>query len=340
MNIKSLRYKGCIAILTIILSYGVHFQSLAQQDPMYTHFMFNKLVYNPGYAGSNKEFICATFLLHNQWTGFAGKGIDPKFVGDAPQTQTFSIHGPIRRILSGAGLYVINDKIGFESTTSINASLSVKKEYKFATIQLGVNGGIIQKSINGEWKAPDGDPAYDPFIPTNTNDMVPDLGLGLYAFTDRFYLGFSAQHILGSKFEWEHIDKLGNTTIFNNKVNMHLYLIGGYNWIVPFNPNFEVQPTVLIKKDVAKLQFDINTNVLYKNKFWGGLQYREGGDISILLGMKLTPQLKFGYSYDIVTSKMSKYQSGTHEIMINYCFKIVIRTVPEVPNILWNTRHL
>lgn len=316
-------------MFAFFLLYSVHFQSFAQQDPMYTHFMFNKLVYNPGFAGSNKEFICANFLLHNQWTGFGGTGIDPKYAGKPPSTQTFSIHGPLRRILSGAGLYVINDQLGFEKTISINAALSVKKEYKFGTVQLGLNGGVINKSINGEWKPPDSGP--DPYIPINANAMVPDLGIGLYSFTDRYYVGVSAQHILPGEF------KMSSASV---KLIMHYYVIAGYNWIVPFNPNFEVQPTILLKKDIAKLQFDINTNVLYKNKFWGGLQYRQGGDISLLLGLKLTPQLKFGYSYDVVTSKLSKFQSGTHEVMINYCFKIVIRTVPEVPNILWNTRHL
>jgi type IX secretion system PorP/SprF family membrane protein len=330
MNIKSFRNKGFIVFLSLILSLGIHNQLFAQQDPMYTHFMFNKLVYNPGFAGSNKEFICTTFLFHNQWTGFSGKGVASNNVGDAPQTLTFSIHGPIRRILSGAGLYVIQDQLGFEKTISINAALSVKKEFRFGTIQLGLNGGMIQKSINGDWIYPD-DP-NDPKVPKgNQSDMIPDLGVGLYAFTDRYYIGISGQHLIPGNFQWgSAIDELV----------MHFYLIGGYNWIVPFNPNFEVQPTVLIKNDFAKLQFDINANILYKNKFWGGLQYREGGDISLLLGLKLSPQLKFGYSYDIGTSKLRSYHSGTHEIMINYCFKIVIKTVPEVPNILWNTRHL
>lgn len=335
MNIKSLRYKCCLAMLTFILSYGVHFQSFAQQDALYTHFMFNKLVYNPGFAGSNKEFICATFLLHNQWTGFTGKGLtNSNLAGDAPQTQTFSIHGPVRRVLSGIGLYVVNDKLGFENNISINAAMSVKKEFKFATIQLGLNGGMMQKTIKGEWKSPDGNPGGDPLIPTNGvefKDMIPDLGVGLYAFTDRYYVGISAQHLLPGNFQ------LSTAQV---KLTRHFYILAGYNWIVPFNPDFEVQPTVLIKKDIAKLQFDINTNVLYKNKFWGGLQYREGGDFSLLLGMKLTPQLKFGYSYDMVTSRMSKYQSGTHEVMVNYCFKIVIRKEIDYPNIFWDTRHL
>jgi type IX secretion system PorP/SprF family membrane protein len=331
MNIKSFRNKGFVVLLSLILSQCIHNQLFAQQDPMYTHFMFNKLVYNPGFAGSNKEFICATFLLHNQWTGYSGKGIDPNNVGEAPSTQTFSIHGPVKRILSGAGLYVINDKLGYENTISINASLSVKKEFRFGTIQLGLNGGMIQKSIDGDhWVPPT--PGPDPLIPAGKqSSMIPDLGAGLYAFTDRYYIGVSAQHLIPGSFKWgSAVDKLA----------MHMYIIGGYNWIVPFNPDFEVQPTVLIKNDFAKLQFDINTNILYKNKFWGGLQYREGGDISILLGMKLSPQLKFGYSYDIGTSKLRSYHTGTHEIMVNYCFKIVIKTVPEVPNILWNTRHL
>jgi type IX secretion system PorP/SprF family membrane protein len=329
MILKKLHTKFSFIFLVFICLFFLQINVKAQQDPLYTHYMFNKLVYNPGFAGSNREFICATFVLNNKWTGFSGKGIDPKYVGDAPSTQTFSIHAPIRKILSGIGLYAMNDHHGFENNIHINGVLSIKKDFRFGTIQLGINGGAIQKTINANWNPPD--PGPDPYIPGNDASIVPDLGAGLYAYTDRYYVGFSAQHILPGSF------KLGTAEV---KLVTHYYLVGGYNFMLGFAPNFELQPSVLLKKDVAKMQFDLNCNVLYKNKFWGGLQYRQSNDISILLGMKLTPQLKFGYSYDLVTSKIRKYQSGTHEIMINYCFRIVIKTPEPIPNIIWNTRFL
>jgi type IX secretion system PorP/SprF family membrane protein len=328
MILKKLHKKISFIFLVFIGLFLLGLDVSAQQDPLYTHYMFNKLIYNPGFAGSNREFICATFLLHNQWTGFSGKGADVHS-GSAPSTQTFSIHGPIRKGLSGIGLYAINDKHGYENNVHINGVLSVKKDFRFGTIQLGINGGAIQKSVDGDWQPPD--PGPDPYIPGKDASIVGDLGAGLYAYTDRYYIGISAQHLIPGSF------KLGTAEV---ELVRHYYVTGGYNFILGFAPNFEIQPSVLLKKDIAKLQFDINCNVLYKNKFWGGLQYRQSNDISILLGMKLTPQLKFGYSYDLVTSNIRKYQSGTHEVMINYCFRIKITPKEEIPNIIWNTRFL
>ncbi|HPD64881.1 MAG TPA: type IX secretion system membrane protein PorP/SprF [Bacteroidia bacterium] len=304
----------------------------AQQDPMYTNYMFNKLVYNPAFTGSNPEFICMTFLYHNQWLGFGG---DNEYQGIAPQTQTFSIHAPIpgSNFLGGAGFYVINDKHGFESRTTANFTLSLKKYFSFGTIQVGANVGGIQSAFDGVWKPPDN--PNDPGIPVNASDIKPDLGLGMYVFTaNKFYVGISSQHLLGGEFNY------GGPT---NKLVRQSYVVAGYNLLLPANPDIEIQPSILYKIDKAKQQFDVNCNVTYKNKFYGGLNYRQGSpaaDISLLLGMRLTPQLTFGYSYDLTTTRILNYSTGSHEVVFNYCFKIVTKTKVVIPNIIWSPRYL
>jgi len=305
----------------------------AQQDPMYTNYMFNKLVYNPAFTGSNSEYICATFLYHNQWLGFGG---DDEYVGIAPQTQTFSIHAPIPRsnFLGGVGLFVISDKHGFETRTTANITFSVKKYFNFGTIQIGVNAGGIQGAVEGNWKPPQ--PGVDPELPpSGATSMVPDLGIGAYIFTsNRFYFGISSQHLLGGTFTF------GTADI---NVERQSYITAGYNFILPSNPDIEIQPSILYKIDKAKQQLDANVNLLYKNKFYGGISYRQGSpaaDISLLLGMKLTPQLMFGYSYDLTTTKILNYSSGSHEVILKYCFKITTREKIEVPNIIWSPRYL
>ena len=63
----------------------------------------------------------------------------------------------------------------------------------------------------------------------------------------------------------------------------------------------------------------------YNNKFWGGVNYRVQDAVSIIIGMQYR-NLNIGYSYDITTSALGSQgrSSGSHEIMIGYCFKIEI----------------
>ena len=56
-------------ILLIILSGN----ALAQQDYQITHYMFDNLSFNPGYAGMNKN-INATMIARQQWSGFSEIG--------------------------------------------------------------------------------------------------------------------------------------------------------------------------------------------------------------------------------------------------------------------------
>lgn len=312
-----------IAVLLFVFSSN-HFKANAQQDPMYTQYMFNTMVYNPAFTGTEKEFMCITILHHNQWLGFGGGD----YVGNPPTTTTFSFNAPFDRSFSGIGLYAIEDKLGWQYTRSMHLTGSGRVNFSFGTLQGGINLGMIEAGIDPNWNAHDPD---DPELPASEKDIKPDLGLGLYLFTNRYFLAFSAQHILPIEFYWNQTEKTMVT---------HFYISGGVNLALPSNPNLRIQPSILIKSDKTKMQFDINTNIMYKERFWGGLQYKSQSSLSVLLGMKLSPQLKFGYSYDLTTNEIRKYNSGTHEIMINYCFKIKITTKEEIPNIIWTPRWL
>lgn len=317
--------------MILILLFSGSYQLKAQQDPLYTNYMFNKLVYNPAFAGTNPEFICATFLLHNQWAGFGSDADD--YVGAAPSTNSFSLHAPIpnNNTLGGIGLYVINDVLGYDLTTTANIAFSLKRYFGFGAVYLGVNGGIIQRGINNTfWRFPD---PNDPDIPQGEqNGILPDLGVGLYVFSqNRFFAGISSQHLLPGRFNWGGPE--------NELVNIS-YITAGYSFLLPSNPLIEFQPSILYKIDKAKKQFDVNLNVMYKDRFWGGLQYRQGDAVSALVGLKLTDNLKFGYSYDLTTTELNKYSQGTHEVLISYCFKIVIKPRIIIPNIIWTPRYL
>ncbi len=107
-----------------------------------------------------------------------------------------------------------------------------------------------------------------------------------------------------------------------------MFFMGGYTFKGIGGSDFDINPNILLKTEFATVQFDANVNLIWREYYWGGISYRIEDAVAINLGMNfgaITPKLnglQIGYSYDINTSRLSAYNSGTHEIMLRYCFKI------------------
>ncbi len=287
----------------------------SQQDPQFSQNMHNRLFPNPGVAGSNKA-ICATLLGRQQWMGFDGK----------PETYLFTIHAPVRILRGGLGLSVTSDKLGSENTMGLKAAYAYRQTIGVGDLGIGVGIGMVSKSIKDEWVSID-PYSQDPSIPDNgASDAGFDLDFGLYYKTNKLYVGLSSTHLTES--DLEQIEN--NTSGLSYKVARHYYIMAGYEYEI--NPSFTLLPSVFVKSDASSTQFDVNINVLYNNLIWGGVSYRFQDAIVPMIGIVkegIGPgTLKFGYSYDVTTSALRQYSSGSHEIMLGYCFKI-----PEVEKV-------
>ena len=97
--------------------------------------------------------------------------------------------------------------------------------------------------------------------------------------------------------------------------------MGGYN-IKLTDPLFELRPSFLFKSDLAGWQIDLNTNVVYDERFWGGISYRVNDAIALLMGLEMENGLRIGYSFDLVTSAIGRYGYGSHEIFIGYSLNL------------------
>ncbi len=284
--------------------------SYGQQDPQYTNFMYYKLGVNPGYAGAEKA-ISGLLLNRYQWEGFKG----------APKTLVFSMDAAVNAFGApgGIGLNIISDQAGFEKTTEVNFNYAYKKSLNIGNLGIGLSMGLMTKGYNGEWEtgSNDGldndiytDPSSDPGIPQGeVSQMAFDVGFGAYLTTPKYFLGLSATHLNQASIQFSD-----QATMY---LARHYYLMGGYN-IKLADPLFELQPSVLLKTDLAGWQLDLNTNIVYDNKFWGGLSYRLNDAVSLLLGMEMINGLKVGYSFDLVTSAIGYYAFGSHEIFVTY----------------------
>jgi len=278
----------------------------AQQDPQFSQHMFTKLYYNPGFAGAN-DAICGSLLYRNQWTGFGGE----------PKTALFTADMPVDVLHGGVGLSVnALDQLGASNSLNIKANYAYRADLGPGRIGIGIAIGYMQQSLDGS-KLIYND-ASDPNIPTgNVSGGTYDLGLGVYYNTERLYLGLSSSHLTANDL------KYGNIT---TKLARHYFLQAGYS--IDLNASLALKPSIIAKTDAVETQLDINTNLMIDNKYWIGASYRLEDAIVILAGLEIMPNLKLGYSYDITTSNIKTYSSGTHEVVIGYCFnpaKIVKR---------------
>ena len=271
----------------------------AQQDPQFSQNMFTKLCVNPGFAGSN-DAICGTLLYRNQWTGFGGE----------PKTMLLTADMPVDLLHGGVGLTIYAaDGLGVEKNLNVRGAYAYRTDLGAGHLGIGVDFGFHQKSLNGT-KFVYND-QNDNNIPTgNVSGGAFDMGLGAYYNTDKLYFGLSTSHLTQGKIKYDNI---------NTKLSRHYYLMAGYS--VDLTSSLTLKPMIQLKTDAVSTQADFNANLFINSRYWIGASYRLQDAIVFMAGLEIIPNLKFGYSYDMTTSEIKTYSSGTHEIMLGYCYK-------------------
>ncbi len=272
----------------------------AQQDPQFTQNMFNKLANNPGFAGSRG--VIATSILHrSQWMGFSDDGA-------AASTQNFSVDAELPFLYGGVGLNVVKDNIAEFSNLGLQASYAYRTELGVGQIGMGMSIGMYQSGLNGG--ALKSAQSGDPVIPTGeVKGSSLDIGAGIYYNTQDVYIGLSSAHMTEPTVEWSDGQ--------NFNLTRHYFLIAGYYH--ELSSLLSLNPSIYLKSDGATSQLDINTNLIYNNKMWGGVSYRLDEGISLLAGMNVNEDLRFGLAYDVT---MMNAMSNSLEFMLGYNFKI------------------
>ncbi|MFA5781186.1 MAG: type IX secretion system membrane protein PorP/SprF [Bacteroidales bacterium] len=307
-------------IFIFLFFFFVTLVAFSQQEVQISHNMFNHMDVNPGYAGMN-DAICATLIAHQQWVGFK----DPDGNKVAPQTYLLSLDGAVNPLHGGLGMTIMQDQLGFEKNLGIKLSYAYKTVAGPGNIGIGAQIGFLNKKIDfTKFKYID---VNDPLLVSGGKDegnMATDFAFGtFYNIPNKLYCGISASQLSQAEIPY-------NGTLAKPTLARHYYVEAGYYYPIPGNPSLEIDPSILIKSDFASTQFDVNALLKYNNQFWGGLSYRTVDAIVVLLGMNWK-SFHFGYSYDITTSALGAKgrSSGSHEIMIGYCFKIIREFKPE-----------
>lgn len=274
------------------------FVGFSQQDAQYTQYMYNTINVNPAYAGSRG--VMSIFGLHRtQWVGLDG----------APVTNAFSINSPIENSNIGVGLSFVNDRIGPTTENTISADMSytiqTSETYK---LSFGIKGTANLFNLDVSKLNPENQ--GDPSLQNLDNNFSPNVGAGVYFHSDKLYLGASVPNFFETK-------RYSDNDYVVNKERTNLYLIGGY--VFDLTPNLKFKPAFLSKiVEGAPLQVDVSGNFLFNEKFVLGAAYRWDAAVSLMAGFQVSDGIYIGYGYDLETTKLRRYNSGSHEVFLRF----------------------
>jgi len=279
--------------------------TFAQQDPMFTQYMFNMQSVNPGYAGS-RESLLATLISRWQWVGVEG----------SPSTQTLTAQALVPDTRLGVGLSFTQDKIGpinqYLPYVDIAYHLPVTKESKLS-LGLKLGATFFRSHLNDLLASED-----DPEAGTLANGLTtPNIGFGAYFYRPRFYLGLSAPKLLESS--------LGGLNVSENTIQArHYFIILGA--VFGINQNVKFKPTLLVKAvEGVPLTSDISANFLLYDLLWLGVTYRTRDGIAAMIQYEFDNGLHLGYAYDYpftdINQGINNPLQATHELMLRYEWK-------------------
>ncbi len=270
-----------------------------QQDPQVTHYMYNTMTVNPGYAGSRGHLTLLT-LVREQWLGIEG----------APRTLTFGMDTPVG-LFDGLGISIVQDELGPSEETYLDGNYAHQLiiNRRGHKLSLGVKAGMRILSL--DWSKGIRKDANDQAFRENIRGkLLPSIGAGAFYYSDNAYFGVATPNV----FTNPHYDDIQDSEALER---IHIFIIGGY--VFEVNPFVKFKPSFFVKEvPGAPLSVDLSANMLFNESFNLGVNYRWDDSVSGLVAFQVSPKFNIGYAYDYSISELNFYNSGTHEFFLRF----------------------
>lgn len=292
----------------------------AQYDVSFAHYFDLQTSFNPAAAGKN-TLLNATACYAMDLAGYEHNPQTAYVAADMP------FHGI--GIQNGAGLMLMNDKIGLFTHKRINAQYAYRHKMAGGLLAIGVQGGMLSESFDGS-KLDLETPNDEAFSSSEVTGNSLDLAVGLYYNRKNWYAGVSAQHINSP------LVKLGETNEL--KVDATYYLTGGCDFKMR-NPYLSVATSALIRSDLNGYRGDVTARLIYNHDgkmMYGGLGYSPTNSATVYIGGRFQG-IVAGYSYEIYTNGIG-IGNGSHELFVGY--QTDINFIPKGRNRHQAVRHL
>jgi type IX secretion system PorP/SprF family membrane protein len=291
-----------LPVVILILLSGYSKTVKSQQDPIYTQYLTNLLSIQPAYAGIS-GVLTISALSRAQWVGWEG----------APNSNTFTMHLPMKSFNVGLGLSIVNDKWGPILQNGVYADYAYRillkpRQY----LALGIKAGF--NTYHARFTDLELNDPLDPSFAQNVNfKMLPNVGFGALWHSDIFFIGISMPKLFKNNIVDDSDKKVYREVL-------HLYAMGGYVFFI--SDNVKLKPTFLFRwSEQTPSYIDLAGNILLYDKVWFGATYRVKNSYALSFQFNVNSQLRFGYSFDLTSFHQNMINSGTHEFTINYEFQ-------------------
>jgi type IX secretion system PorP/SprF family membrane protein len=335
--------------LLVLLAMSAMMSGFAQDDAQFTFFPWVTSYYNAGGIGEQSNTLCFTADYNNKYLGWGDLSTtainNDSAARTAPQDFLFSIESYLRKLHGSIGVTLVHDQIGYYKNTAVKIGYAYKLRVGGGNLGIGAQVSLYNQTIDNSGFRPiiDGDPVLEG-LSESTLDM--DFNFGVMYKSDQWYAGLGWTQILAAFDTTQSIIRLSGDR--GTHRSSQLYLHGGYTWILPFNPNWELIPQAMVKTDFKKVQWEILALARYNGVFWGGVGYRFQDVASLAFGARpfynssniYLKGLDVGVSYGIPTNSLAykKHRSfGDVEVVVRYCFDIY---KPEVFSGYGNSRYI
>ncbi|MDA3928710.1 MAG: type IX secretion system membrane protein PorP/SprF [Prolixibacteraceae bacterium] len=292
-------------IITALLFIGI--SSFGQQEPMFTQYMNNPQLINPAYAGSLGN-INIDGIFRKQWMGTG--------VEWAPTTTSLSVNAPFMDYRVGIGLNFMIDDIGPLDQISIFTDYAYHLEFDNGSkLSLGLKGGFYSYQ---EDLANLSTFEYDEWLYDGnsiTNKFFLNFGVGAYYYSEKYFVGLSFPKLVRNSLSeaYDTYEVLGSE-------ERHMYLTAGL--VFDISPLLKFKPTAMLRRvNGAPYSTELTATVIFVDQVWFGLMYRFGDALAAHVKFQIDENLHIGYSYDLTTTELKPYNSGTHEIFFSYTIK-------------------
>jgi type IX secretion system PorP/SprF family membrane protein len=319
-------------VFLLLFFIGQHL--VAQQRPHYTQYIMNNYIVNPAIGGI-ENYVDVKLSTRNQWVGIDG----------APKTFYATVHGPIgkkdyRESISsfemqgsnprgkeywanyeaaaphhGIGMTVVNYQTGYISRSTAYATYAYHQGLTGTTsLSAGFGAGFSSTNVNRSKITLAN--SFDPAVGTSTSDLTritPELNAGLWLYSNRYFVGLSAQQIIPVRVN------LVDSSVYKSTLIPHIFATAGFR--VQLGEDISALPSVMVRYIASTpISADLNTKVQYRDLLWVGVNYRNGDGFAGMAGMNIAQTVNISYSYDLNRGKylLSTMNRGTHEIVLGF----------------------
>ena len=303
-----------IVILLAFLSGAVAF---SQQLPIYSQYIYNKILINPSVAGSD-GYTSLSLTAREQWVGYDGT---PRTYSVAWQTrflkQSYTIKhrgGSKQSFKSsssgrvGMGGYIFSDKNGLIHRNGAQISYAHHTWVRENTqLSFGLAANAYLYRIDADkiiFENPN-----DPLLHSSLRKglFVPDATFGINLLNPKYTIGVSADQLFQAS------GKIGGANAYKNfSIKRQYFLFASYD----FDQGVSniIQPSFLFMTSEQMMpQADIGVTYIFHDDFWIGSAYRTSKAVIATVGTNYN-NFFISYSFDFTLSEIQRVTYGTHEL--------------------------